>query len=181
MANGSLTITTNTYQALSFIAQRVLCSVSAANMPLVQVRSGATAGTMSIYIPEEAFGANLLLRRGGTDLLSGYVAGTQISFNAGNGTTVGQNPDTCPSSAAQPTVSAVTTNIGGNPASMSVTYANVGSAGLVDFAWGDGTSTLGAAESGTQAHVYPFPGVYNIRITDATDPTAFAVTTVKIP
>lgn len=181
MANGSLTITTNTYQALPHIAQRVLCSVSAANKPLVQMRSGATAGTMSIYIPEEAFGANLLLRRGGTDLLSGYVAGTHISFNAGNGTTVGQNPDTCPSSAAQPTVSAVTTNIGGNPASMSITYANVGSAGTVNIYWGDGTSTLGAAESGTSAHVYPFPGVYTIRIEDASVTTDFALTTVKIP
>lgn len=181
MANGSLTITTNTYAALTHIAQRVLCSVSAANQPTIQMRSGATAGTMSIYIPEESFGANLLLQRGATNLLAGYVAGTHISFNAGNATTMSQDPNTCPASTAQPVVSAVTTNIGGNPASMSITYANVAAAGLVDLAWGDGTSTLGAAESGTSAHVYPFPGVYNIRITDATDPTAFAVTTVKIP
>lgn len=181
MAGGSLTISVPTYAALTHVAQRVLCSVSAANKPTIQMRSGATAGTMTIYIPEESFGANLLLQRGGTNLLAGYVAGTNISFTAGNATTMSQDPNSCPSSAAQPVVSAVTTNIAGNPASMSITYANVGAAGLVDLAWGDGTSTLGAAESGTSAHVYPFPGVYNIRITDATDPTAFAVTTVKIP
>lgn len=181
MAGGSLTISTNTYAALTHIAQRVLCSVSAANKPLVQMRSGATAGTMTVYIPEEAFGANLLLRRGGADLLSGYVAGTNISFTAGNATTVGQNPDTCPSSAAQPTVSAVAVNVGGNPAAMTITYANVGSAGTVNLYFGDGTSTLGAAESGTAAHTYPFPGVYTIRIEDASVTTDFALTTVKIP
>lgn len=181
MPGGSLTLTTNTYQALPHIAQRVLCSVSAANRPLIQMRSGSTAGTMSIYIPEEAFGANLLLQRGATNLLAGYVPGTHISFNAGNATTIGQNPDTCPVSTNQPVVSAVTTNIGGNPASMSITYANVAASGLVNIYWGDGTSTLGAAESGTSAHVYPFSGVYNIRIEDATVTTDFGVTTVKIP
>lgn len=181
MPGGSLTLTTNTYAALPHIAQRVLCSVSAANRPTIQMRSGATAGTMSIYIPEESFGANLLLQRGGTNLLAGYVAGTHISFNAGNATTIGQNPDTCPASTNQPVVSAVTTNIGGNPASMSITYANVAASGLVDIFWNDGTSTLGAAESGTAAHVYPFPGVYNIRIQDATNPADFGITTVKIP
>lgn len=181
MAGGSLTITTNTYAALTHIAQRVLCSVSAANKPTIQMRSTVNGGTMSIYIPEESFGANLLLRRGGTDLLSGYVAGTQISFNAGNATTVSQNPDTCAASTNQPTVSAVATNVGGNPAAMTITYANFAGAGTVDIRWGDGTSTLGAAESGTEAHTYPFPGVYNITITDASDATQFAVTTVKIP
>lgn len=181
MANGSLTITTNTYAALTNIAQRVLCSISAANIPTVQMRSGATAGTMSIYLPEESFGANLLLQRGGTNLLAGYVAGTHISFNAGNATTIGQDVNTCPASTNQPVVSAVTTNIGGNPASMSITYANVAASGVVNIYWGDGTSTLGAAESGTSAHVYAFPGVFNIRIEDASVPTDFGVTTVKIP
>jgi hypothetical protein len=181
MAGGSLTLTTNTYAALTHIAQRVLCSVAAANVPTIQMRSGATAGTMSIYIPEESFGANLLLQRGGTNLLAGYVAGMHISFNAGNATTIGQDVNTCPASTNQPVVSAVTTNIGGNPASMSITYANVAASGLVNIYWYDGTSTLGAAESGTAAHVYPFPGVYNIRIEDATNPADFAVTTVKIP
>lgn len=181
MAGGSLTISTNTYAALTFIAQRVLCSVSAANKPLIQLRSGATPGTAFIYVPEEAFGANLLLRRGGTDLLAGYVSGTNITFAAVNATTVGQNPDTCPSSAAQPTVSAVAVNVGGNPAAMTITYANVAAAGTVNIFWGDGTSTLGAAESGTAAHTYPYPGVYTIRIEDASVTTDFALTTVKIP
>lgn len=181
MAGGSLTITTNAYQSLPHILQRVLCSVSAANVPTIQLRSGATAGTMSVYIPEESFGANLLLQRGGTNLLAGYVAGTNISFTAGNATTVGQDVNTCPASTNQPVVSAVTTNIGGNPASMSITYANVAASGLVNIYWGDGTSTLGAAESGTSAHVYPFSGVYTIRIEDATVTTDFGLTTVKIP
>lgn len=181
MAGGSLTITTLTYFQLPAVLQRVLCSVSAANRPNIQLRSGATAGTMSVYIPEESFGANLLLQRGGTNLLAGYVAGTHISFNAGNASTIGQDPNTCPASTNQPVVSAVTTNIGGNPASMSITYANVVAAGLVNLYWGDGTSTLGAAESGTSAHVYPFPGVYTIRIEDATVTTDFGLITVKIP
>lgn len=182
MAGGSLTITTATYFQLPAVLQRVLCSVSAANKPLIQMRSGVSAGTMSVYIPEEAFGATLLLRRGGTDLLSGYVAGTNIAYTAGNATTVGQDPNTCPSSAAQPTVSAVATNVGGNPAAITLTYANVAAAGTVNIYWGDGTSTLGAAESGTTGtHTYPFPGVYTIRVEDASVTTDFALTTVKIP
>lgn len=181
MAGGSLTLTTNTYAALTHIAQRVLCSVAAANVPTVQMRSGATAGTMSIYIPEESFGASLLLQRGGTNLLAGYVAGTHISFNAANATTASQDPNTCPASTNQPIITSVTPNLGGNPAGITIGYANAVGAGTVNVYWGDGTASLGFVESGGATHTYPFPGVYNIRIEDVSVPTDFAVMTIKIP
>jgi len=181
MAGGSLTITANNYAQLKAMAQRVLCWVAAANRP--RVRTSSNSNVTSIVIPEEAFGAgSLVLRRGGTDLVAGYVAGTNIFYNVSNANVaVQQNANTCPSSAAQPTISSLTTNVGGNPLATTLAYANVAAAGVVDIFWGDGTSTLGAAESGTSNHTYPLSGVYTVSVRDASVTTDIAFATFVVP
>lgn len=181
MAGGSLTITANNYVQLKAMAQRVLCWVAAANRP--RVRTSSNSNVTSIVVPEEAFGAgSLVLRRGGTDLVAGYVAGTNIAYNVSNtNVAVQQNANTCPSSAAQPTISGLATNVGGNPLATTLTYANVAAAGVVDIFWGDGTSTLGAAESGTSNHTYTLSGNYTISVRDASVPTDIAYATFVVP
>src|SRR5574341_1049491 len=84
MAGGSLTITVATYAQLQAVASSVLCLISAGNRGLVRTNS-AVGANLAIVIPEEIFPANILLKRLGTDLLAGYVAGTHISYNAANG------------------------------------------------------------------------------------------------
>lgn len=181
MAGGSLTITVNNYAMLKATAQRVLCWVAAANRP--RVRTSTQSNVTSIVVPEEAFGAgSLVLRRGGTDLVAGYVAGSNIFYNVSNANVaVQQNANTCPSSAAQPTISSLTTNVGGNPLATTLAYANVAAAGTVDIFWGDGTSTLGAAESGTSNHTYTLSGTYTISVRDASVPTDIAYATFVVP
>lgn len=184
MAGGSLTINVEVYSQLPAVAQRVLCWAStAANKAAVKVNTASAPGSgFALVIPEENFGVgSLLLRRGGTDLVSGYVAGTNITFNVANGTAILQNVNTCPSSASQPTISAFATNVGGNPLATTLTYANVTSNGLVNIDWGDGTTTNGAAESGSSNHTYPNNGLYTITITDATSPTDVAQAVVHVP
>ena len=183
MAGGSLTITTETYSQLPAIAQRVLCWMAAGNRGNLRVNSAASPGSgWALVVPEESFGAGaLVLRRGGTNLVSGYVAGTNISFNTTNGTAVVQNVNTCPASTNEPTVSGFATNVGGNPLATTLTYANVGSAGTVNIAWGDGTTTAGAAESGTSNHTYPNNGLYTITVSDVSVPTDLAQVVVHVP
>lgn len=181
MAGGSLTITANNYAQLKAMAQRVLCWVAAANR--FRVRTSSRSPVLSIVVPEEAFGAgSLVLRRGGTDLVSGYVAGSHIFYNVSNANVaVQQNPTSCPSSATQPTISSLTTGVGGNPLATTLAYANVAAAGTVNIFWGDGTSTLGAAESGTSNHTYTLSGIYNITVTDASVPADTATSTFVVP
>lgn len=183
MAGGSLTVSvTNNAQAPS-VAQRILCQMSAVNRPFL-LTDRAAAGAVSFRLAEERFPANILLKRGGTDLLAGYVAGTNIVFSIDNGGSIEQNVNTCPASTNQPTTTGVgfTTNVGGNPLSVTLPYANLGGAGLVNIFWGDGTSTLGAAESGTAAHIYTIaPAVYNIRVVDATSSVDAASFFVHVP
>jgi len=187
MAGGSITFAVDTYAQLQAVAQRVLCQVSAANKPYVAVNSSAGGGPLSsgwgITIPEAAIPAALVLRRGGTDYgTSGtFVASTNMMVNAGNGQTIQTNVNTCPASTNQPTVSAFVTGVGGVPLATTLTYANVGGAGTVNIDWGDGTSTAGAAESGTANHTYPWPGTYTITISDVTSPTDVGVTVVRVP
>jgi hypothetical protein len=183
MAGGSLTITVENYSQLPAVAQRVLCWMSAGNRGNARINTAASPGSgFALVIPEESFGAgSLVLRRGGTDLVSGYVAGTNISFNATNGTVVLQNVNTCPASTNQPTVSSFVTNVGGNPLATTLNYANVGSAGTVNIDWGDGTTTAGAAESGASNHTYPNNGLYTITISDVTSPTDLAQVVVHVP
>ena len=177
MAGGSLTISVTNYGQLQQVAQRVLCWMSAVNRP--QARIVSTVPFASVRIPEEAFGAGaLVLRRGGTDLVAGYVAGTHISYTTGNANVaVGQDANTCPSSAAQPTINSMATNVGANPLAVTLNYANFAGNGTVNVFWGDGTSTLGAAESNAAlAHTYPNAGgiPYTVTVVDASDSTQSA-------
>ena len=175
MAGGSLTVTVDTYAQAPAVAQRILCQMSAANRPFLLTDRSAS-GNIAFRLPEERFPANLLLKRLGTDLLAGYVAGTHISYHAGNGNAIEQNVNTCPASTNQPTTTgaAFNINVGGNPLAVSLVYANTVGNGLVNIFWGDGTSTLAAAESGTEAHTYTLTAVYQVRIVDATSATDVA-------
>lgn len=183
MAGGSLTITVPSYAALQTVAQRVSCwaggVAGAANNRLIQVSSGPVR---SIRIPEELFSIGALaLETGGPDLLSGYVAGTHITFAANNGTATFQNPNTCAASPAQPLITTIAMNVGGNPNVITVNYTNTG-AGTVDIFWGDGTSTLGAAEAGASNHTYTGrPGTYTVRVADASAPATYVETQVYLP
>lgn len=181
MAGGSLTVVVDTYAQAPAVAQRLLCQMSAANRPFLAT-DRAYNGSIAFRMKEEHFPANVLLKRLGTDLLSGYVAGTNITYFAGNGNAIEQNVNTCPASTNQPTTTgnAVNVNVGGNPLAISLVYANLGGAGTVNIFWGDGTSTLGAAESGTSAHTYVLTGVYQIRVVDATVSTDVATMWVDV-
>jgi hypothetical protein len=184
MAGGSLTITVPTYAALQSVAQRVSCwaggttASGTANNRQIQILSN----TPAIVIPEALFSIGALaLEPGGTDLLSGYVPGTNITFNANNGTAAYQNPNTCAASAAQPVVTTIAMNVGGNPLAITLNYTNTAN-GTVDITWGDGTSTLGAAESGAAAHTFPYrPATFTVRVADASAPATFVETQVYVP
>ena len=184
MAGGSLTITVDTFAKLPSVAQRVLCWTAAANDTAVQVLNTMGNGLFGLRIPEEAFGAgSLVLKRGGTDLVSGYVAGSHIVYDAANGQSISQTPVTCPASTNQPTTTGtppVVLSVGGVSRAITLNYANVGSGGTVNIYWGDGTSTLGAAESGAANHTYPDTGVWKIRVEDASDTTQYADFAIKI-
>lgn len=183
MAGGSLTVSVSTYSQLAAVAQRILCWVAAANRP--RVRTTSSVPFLSIVVPEEAFGVgSLVLRRGGTDLVAGYVAGTHVTYTTGNtNVAVEQNANTCAVSTNQPTINSMATNVGANPLAVTLNYANVAAAGTVNVFWGDGTSTLGAAESNAAlAHTYPNAGAltsvgnvpYTVTVVDASDATQFA-------
>lgn len=176
MAGGSLTLNVSTYRQLEAAAQRVLCWVT--DTFLVRI-STSSAPNQSIVIPEEVFGAGALqLKRGGPNLVLGYVPGTHITFNAGNSASINQNANTCPSSVNQPTITTIVTNVGGDPRTITVNYSNAVGNGPVNFHWGDGTSTLGAAESGAENHTYAGFGSARfgipIRIEDASNPADYA-------
>lgn len=185
MAGGSMTITVPNYKMLKQVAQRVTCwsgGVGHADTRRIQIVT-VTPGPAAIRIPEEIFTAHgaLALEPGGADILAGYVVGTAVTFSAINGASAGQNPNTCPASAAQPTITTIAMNVGGNPLVITLNYTNTAN-GTVDITWGDGTSTLGAAESGASNHTYPSrPGVYTIRVADASAPTVFVETTIFVP
>lgn len=182
MAGGSLTITVPSYAALQTVAQRVVCWAGGVaginNVRQIQIRSWNN----SLYIPEALFAIGaLVLEPGGADLLSGYVAGTNITFAANNGTAAYQNPNTCAASAAQPTITTIAMNVGSNPLAITLNYTNT-SAGTVDITWGDGTSTLGAAESGAAPHTFPYrPATFTVRVADASVPATFVETQVYVP
>ena len=187
MAGGSMTILVPDYSMLPQVAQRVTCwagGVGGADTRRVQIVT-VTPGPAAIRIPEEIFAAHgaLALEPGGADILSGYVAGTNVTFNAINGAAATQNPNTCAADpAAAPTISTIAMNVGGNPLQITLNYANDVGAGTVDITWGDGTSTNGAAESGASNHTYPYrPGTFTIRVADASVPTNFVETTIFIP
>lgn len=186
MAGGSLTITVPTYAMLTSVAQRVSCWAGgvANHGNNSKIRILSTTAQPSVWIPEELFSIGALaLEPGGADLLSGYVAGTNITFAANNGTAAFQNPNTCAADNAQsPTISTITMNVGGNPLAITLNYANFTGAGTVDITWGDGTTTAGAAESGASNHTYPYrPGAFTIRVADASAPTVWTEQQVYLP
>jgi hypothetical protein len=180
-----MTITVPSYSVLSQVAQRVTCwagGVGGADTRRVKIIT-VTPGPAAIQIPEEIFAAHgaLALEPGGADILAGYVAGTNVTFDAVNGTSAGQNPNTCPASAAQPVITTIAMNVGANPLAITLNYTNTGN-GTVDITWGDGTSTLGAAEAGASAHTYPFhPGTFTIRVADASAPATFVESAIFVP
>lgn len=179
-----MTITVDAFAKMPSVAQRVLCWTAPANDGAVEVLNSLGNRLFGIRIPEEAFGAGaLVLKRGGDDLVAGYVAGTHIVYDAANGQSIAQVPVTCPASTNQPTTTGtppVVLNVGGNVRAITLNYANAVGAGLVDINWGDGTSTLGAAESGAANHTYPDTGVWPITVTDATDGSQVASFAIKI-
>lgn len=186
MAGGSMTITVPTYAMLQQVAQRVTCwagGVGGADTRRVKIVSAYPV--QAIRIPEEIFAAHgaLALEPGGADILSGYVAGTNVTFNAGNGAAAAQNPNTCAADPAQaPTISTIDMNVGGNPLVITLNYANFTGAGTVNITWGDGTTTAGAAEAAGVNHTYPYrPGVFTIRVADASVATDFVETTIYVP
>jgi hypothetical protein len=183
MAGGSLTISADTYPQLKAVAQRVLCWAAADRGKVTTTTATGAGTTTAIRVPEEVFAGKgaLVLKRAGTDLVSGYVAGTHILYNAGNGAAMEQNVNTCPASTNQPTVTTFVTNVGSVPLATTLTYANVALSGTVDILWGDGTSTLGAAESGSSNHTYPLSGFYTITIRDASVLTDLGTLTVHVP
>lgn len=188
MAGGTLTLTVPTYEMLPQVAQRVTCwagGVAGFDNRQIRILSTNTPVT-AIQIPEEIFAAHgaLVLEPGGANVLAGYVAGTHITFAANNATAAFQNPNTCAADNVQaPVINSLATNVGANPLAVTLNYANFAGNGTVNITWGDGTSTLGAAESNAAlAHTYPFqPGVFVIRVADASVPTVFTETTVRIP
>lgn len=184
MAGGSLTITVPTYEMLQQVAQRVSCWAGGVAAPLNQAQIQIRSWSPAVVIPEALFSIGALaLEPGGADLLSGYVAGTNITFDAGNGTAAFQNPNTCAADAAHaPTISTITMNVGGNPLAITLNYANFTGDGTVNITWGDGTATNGAAESGASNHTYPYhPGTFTIRVADASVTTIWTETQVFIP
>jgi hypothetical protein len=181
MAGGTIRVEVDTYGQLVAVAQRVLCW---ALTDKGKVRLDTQANVPAVVIPEEIMSGKgaLLLKRGGTDLTSGYVAGTNVVFKFGNNALpMGQDVNTCPSSAAMPNSTSIATNVGGVPLATTLTYANVGAAGTVDIFWGDGTSTLGAAESGTSNHTYAYPGEYTVQVRDASSTTDIGSAVVRVP
>lgn len=187
MAGGSMTVTVPNYALLQQVTQRITCwagGVGGADTRRVQIVT-VTPGPAAVRIPEEIFAAHgaLVLEPGGADILSGYVAGTNVTFDAVNGASAAQNPNTCAADPAQaPTISTIAMNVGSNPLAITLNYANFTGAGTVNITWGDGTSTNGAAESGASNHTYPYrPGTFVIRVADASVPTDFVETTIFLP
>jgi hypothetical protein len=175
----SIEITVDTYEQLGPVLQRVLCWAAADK---AKVRLDTQGNLPKVVIPDAVPSGkgSLLLRRGGADLASGHTVGVVTTVNSAGVQASAQDVNTCPASTNQPVVSAVAYNVGGNPRTITLTYATVASNGTVDIEWGDGTTTAGAAESGTSNHTYPQPGSYRVRVLDASAPANFTENWIKV-
>lgn len=175
----SIEITVDTYEQLAPVAARVMCWAAADK---AKIRLDTQGSLPKIVIPDDVPSGkgSLLLRRGGTDLASGHTVGVVTTVNGAGIQASAIDVNTCPASTAQPVITAIARNVGGNPLAITITYANVTSNGTVNIAWGDGTSTAGAAESGTSTHTYAQPGTYRVRITDASDAAAVTDNYIKV-
>lgn len=172
-------ITVDTYEQLSPVLERVMCW-AAADKPKIQVDTQGPLPTVVIPDAVPAGKGTLLLRRGGTDLAAGHTPGVWTTVNGAGEQASAINANTCPASTNQPVVTGVTKNVGGNPLAITLAYANVATNGTVDILWGDGTSTLAAAESGTANKTYRVPGVYKVRVQDQSAPANFTDNWVKV-
>lgn len=175
----SIEITVDTYEQLSPIAERVLCW---AGSDKGKVRIDTQGNLPKIVLTDAVVGVKtgLVLRRGGTDLTTGHVAGTVTTINGAGVQASAQDVNTCPASTNQPVITGVTYNVGGNPLAITLAYANVATNGTVDILWGDGTTTAAAAESGTSNKTYAQPGSYKIRVRDTSAPTVLTDNWVKV-
>lgn len=177
---GTISIQTDSYAMLTPIAQRVLCWAAADKQ---RVRVDTSGRVPLIVIPEEIIAGKgaLALRRGGADVVAGYVAGTNVVYSATNALAAVSRSQSvaqvCVADTNQPTFS----NVVLTGFQVALTYANVAAAGTVNIDWGDGTQTLGAAESGTSNHTYTNPGSYRITVTDASSPADTGFLVVHIP
>lgn len=184
MAGGWLRIEVETAEQLVFAARRVMCW---AGTDALKVKTDSSGPVPALIIPEEIMAGkgSLVLRRGGADLVSGYVGGSRATYWASNALGAMSQPMTsawvCTASTNQPTFSSVTMNVGANPLAITLVYANVAAAGTVNIDWGDGSSTAGAAESGSSNHTYARSGVYMITITDASSATDTGSLFVRLP
>ncbi len=177
MPGGSLTITVPSYDALKQVAAAITCwagGAGAANTRLIATTSASGPVPLAFVIPEALWSIGALaLKRAGANIVSGLAAGSHTTYYAGNGLVMDTNANTCPARTNQPTVTSFTTNVGSNPLATSLVYANVAAAGTVNIYWGDGTSSLAQAESGTVAHTYPHRGNFTIRIEDVDTPANY--------
>lgn len=177
---GSVTIAVDSYDQLTTVAQRVLCWAAADRQ---RVQMDTQGPVPRIVIPEAIIAGKgaLLLRRAGADLVAGYVPGTNVIYSATNALGAMSRAQSvawvCVADTNQPTFSNAV--IAGYQ--LTLTYANVAAAGTVNIFWGDGTSTLGAAESGSSAHTYANPGTYRVTITDASSPADTGFLVIYIP
>jgi hypothetical protein len=178
MAGGSLTISVDDYAQLPQVAQAVTCwagGPAGANVRLITTTSNGPV--TAIRVPEALWSIGALeLKRGGADIVSGLVPGSHNVYHASNGLAMATNANTCPARTDEPTVTSITPT----GLSVSMVYANVAAAGTVDIDWGDGDTTAGAAEAGTEVHVYDHAGTFTITISDASIPANAASSTIVI-
>lgn len=177
MAGGTVSITVDSYAQLVPVAQTVLCWASTDRG---KVRIDTQGRLPRIVIPEEIISGkgSLLMRIGGSDLVSGYVAASHVTFSAGNQSPASSiNVNTCTAKgAAGPGLSFA---IAGRV--VTATVAN-GTNGTVKINWGDGSAeTTGVAQTGTSAHTYAQRRSYTVTVTDESDAVAVASFVVTVP
>lgn len=174
---GTITITVDSYAQIKPVAQRVLCW---ALTDKDKIRIDTQGGQPRVVIPEGVIAGKgaLRLKRGGTDLVSGYVANSNVTFAYGNNNpAMEQNVNTCAVIAAQPNV--VSVAVAGMTATVTIDNQALGT---VTVSWGDGTAnTTGVAQNGTPAHAYAYPGTYKVTVTDESVGTDLGSAWVKVP
>lgn len=180
MPGGTLTITVPNYAMLEQVGAAITCwagGVGAASTRLIGTTTVAGPVSTAFVIPEALWSIGALaLKRAGANIVAGLVAGSHTTYFAGNGLAMDTDANTCPARTDEPTITSITPT----GLSVSMVYANVVAAGTVNIFWGDGTSTLAAAESDTEVHVYPYSGVFMIRIEDVSVPANFATSVIAI-
>lgn len=176
MPGGTIRITVDSNAQLVPVAQTVLCWAAA---DAAKIRTDSQGSRLAVVIPEEVISGKgaLLLRIGGSDIVSGYVASSHVAVSAGNNSPASSRPyAACTAKgAAGPQLSFA---VAGRSVTATV---NNGALGTVKINWGDGTAeTTGVAQTGTSVHAYAWPGTYNVTVTDETDAVAVATFPVAV-